>query len=86
MDDPNKRIHIFRKLGHNLEPLIRQYGGEEAAFRAIEEAVNLAFAKGNIVVDAIGLYRQEFDVGGNFVTVSGAIVGGVARIGTAWIP
>jgi len=31
MDDPNRRRHIFGEPRHNLDPLVRQYGGEEAA-------------------------------------------------------
>jgi hypothetical protein len=86
MDDPNRRNHIFGEPRHNLDVLIRQYGSEEAAGEAIVEAVNAAFERGDLIVDADGLYMQVFEVGGNSVTVSGRVMDGAVRIGTAWIP
>jgi hypothetical protein len=86
MENANRRHHIFGDPTHNLDPLVRQYGNEEAAGCAIVEAVRAAFAAGSLIADDDGLYRQIFDVGGNSVTVSGRVVNGVARISTAWIP
>lgn len=86
MDDPNRRNHIFGEPKHNLDTLVRQYGSEETAGRAIVEAVNATFERGNLTVDDNGRYQQVFDVGGNSVTVSGRIIDGAVRVGTAWIP
>ena len=86
MDDPNRRNHIFREPRHNLDVLIRQYGSEEAAGQAIVDTINAAFENGDLTVDDNGLYKQVFDVGGNSVTVSGRVIGGIVRIATAWIP
>jgi hypothetical protein len=86
MGDANKHVHIFGNPRHNLDPLVRRYGSEEAAFQAIQTAVDGAHANGTLVVDAAGLYRGIVDFDGYLVTVSGKVVGGVARIGTAWVP
>jgi hypothetical protein len=86
MLDPNRRRHIFGEPRHNLDGLARHYGGEEAAGRAIVEAVANAYSTGNLAVDDDGLFKQVFEIGGNSVTVSGRVVDGVARVATAWIP
>jgi hypothetical protein len=86
MDDPNRRRHIFGEPRHNLEPLVRQYGGEEATGQAIENAVNDAFDGGHLITDDKGVYEQVFDIGGNSVTVSGRVIDGMVHVGTAWIP
>lgn len=85
MDDPNRRHHIFGEPRHNLEPLVRRYGGEEAAGQAIENAVSAAFDGGNLIIDDNGLYKQVFDIGGNSVTVSGRVIGGTVYVASAWI-
>jgi hypothetical protein len=86
MDDPNRRRHIFGEPRHNLEPLVRQYGSEEAAGQAIDDAVNAAFHNGDLAVDDNGLYKQVFDIGGNSVTVTGRVIDGTVHVATAWIP
>lgn len=85
MNDPNKLHHIFGDPKHNLDVLVRHYGSEEAAGRAIIGAVTQAHSQGSLVVDTRGRYQQVFDIGGYPVTVRGRIVGGTARIGSAWI-
>lgn len=85
MDDPNKLNHIFGNPDHNLDVLIGRYGSQEAAFRAIVEAVNQTHHAGKLVVDALGRYKQDFEVGGYPVTVGGRIVNGVVRVGSAWL-
>src|SRR5579863_32321 len=85
MDDPNKRQHIFGNLDHGLDLLVRQYGSEEAASRAVFEAVRQAYAAGALILCARGRYRQVFEIGGHSVTVSGRSVNGVVRVGSAWI-
>ena len=85
MDDPNKRHHIFGNPDHNLAGLVQQCGGEEAAGRAIVEAVDQAYRDGKLVIDWLGRYRQVFEIGGYRVMVRGRIVNGVARVGSAWV-
>src|SRR5262249_12853721 len=70
---------------HNPDRLVRQDGSEEAASEAIAAAVDAAFHNGSLAVDARGYYKQVFDVGGHPVTVSGRVVRGIVRIGSAWI-
>ena len=86
MDDPNKWRHIFGNPNHNLDALVRHYGSEEEAARAIVDAVNQARHAGTLSTDNRGVYEQVFDVGGDPVMVRGRIVNGLVRIGTAWIP
>jgi hypothetical protein len=85
MDDPNKRHHIFGRAQHGLDILAQLCGGENAAGEAIYDAVKAAFESGRLQVNNLGYYRQVFDVAGIRVTVSGRIVGGAARIGTAFL-
>jgi hypothetical protein len=84
--DANRRRHIFGDPRHNLDGFVRQYGSEEAAGQAIEDAVHAAFESGDLVIDDAGLYKQAFDLGGYSITVSGRVVDGEARVSTAWIP
>jgi hypothetical protein len=85
MDDPNKRHHIFDDPDHNLDVVVRQYGSPEAAGQAIVEAVTAAFRNGSLIVDPLGYYKQILDIGGNWVIVSGKVVNGVPRVGSAWL-
>lgn len=85
MADRNKLIHIFGNPRHNLSSLVKQFGSEETAFQAMQDAVDAALVAGKIMIDGLGVYSQAFDVEGNAVTMSGAIVGNEARIGTAWM-
>jgi hypothetical protein len=84
--DANRLHHIFGEPKHDLDGLVGHYGSEEAAGRAIETAVNAAFAGGTLVLDANRCFRQRFDVGGYPVIVSGRIVRGAPRVSTAWSP
>jgi hypothetical protein len=77
--DPNKLVHIFRAK-HKLDDVVKHYGSEEAAYRAIEAAADA-------VVKAQGLSGQfevVVSIAGVGVTVRGMVVNGVTRIGTAW--
>lgn len=77
--DPNKLAHIFDNPAHNLGPVVNAMGGEANAFNAIESAVQ---AQGL----SNGLFTTVVNVGGSNVTVTGVVINGVARIGTAFIP
>jgi len=50
------------------------------------DAVNQAWQTGKLGTDALGRYKQVFDVGGYPVMVVGRVVNSFVRIGTAWIP
>ncbi|WP_047495389.1 RHS repeat-associated core domain-containing protein [Terriglobus sp. TAA 43] len=71
--------HLFAKSGHNLEVLLRRFGGnEEAAYSALEQATKEQ-------VTATGQFEQQVSVGGLNVTVRGNVINGMPRIGTAFI-
>ena len=76
-----KRIHhIFGKAAHNLESLVQQYGSRTAAHGALERAtVEHVAARG-----LSGQFQEVVKVGGVDVTVRGAVVNGVVKIGTAF--
>jgi hypothetical protein len=86
MKDPNKLHHIFGNADHYLGPLVQHSGSEEAAGRAIEDAVNKAYTDGNLIANARGGYQQVFDVGGYSVIVVGIVKKSQVHIGTAWGP
>jgi RHS repeat-associated protein len=79
--DPNKLNHIFGNSAHNLDPLVEQYGSQEAAYNGIDQAVSTQLGTGGT-----GTFSTVVNVGGTNVTVTGAFVNGVPRIGTAYIP
>jgi hypothetical protein len=85
MDDPNKLNHIFNNPDHNLDRVVRQYGSQEAAAWAMIEAIDSALQNGSLMTDPEGRYRQLFDIGGNAVWISGKVVDGVPRVGSAWV-
>jgi hypothetical protein len=86
MRNPNKLHHIFANPRHNLGPLVRQYGGREAAAQAIQNAVDAALQAGKLISNVRGVFETTLDIGGHPVTVRGVIVQGAAELGTAWIP
>jgi len=83
--DPNKRRHIFGEPRHRLDRLVRLYGSEAAAAEAIGSRIEAAFKNGELIFDSNGLFRQVFDIGGISVTVSGRVIEGIPRVGTAWV-
>jgi hypothetical protein len=78
--DLNKLNHILGNPGHNLDPIVQQFGGPAPAYNAINEAIVSKLGSGT------GTYSTVVNVGGANVTVTGAYVNGVPRIGTAYIP
>jgi hypothetical protein len=78
--DPNKLNHIFGNPGHNLGPVVDQLGSDVAAYNAMTQAVTSKLGTGT------GTYTTIVEVGGANVTITGAFVNGVPRIGTAFIP
>jgi len=79
--DGNKLHHIFDNPEHNLAPVVQQYGGQEAAYDAIQQAV-IQQRPGT----GSGTYDTVVNVGGSDVTVTGSYVNGIPRVGTAYIP
>jgi RHS repeat-associated protein len=79
--DPNKLNHLFGKPQHNLGPVVQQFGSQQAAYNAIEQALNAQVPGGGT-----GPFSTVVNVGGYNVTVTGAYVNGVPRIGTAYVP
>lgn len=77
MRDPNKLRHIFGKPQHNLGPLTKELGGQEALIR---EAV-LAVPRGTT-----GAFEVTTRLGRYDLTVRGRVVNGVPRIGTVFVP
>ncbi|WP_126962104.1 RHS repeat-associated core domain-containing protein [Xanthomonas arboricola] len=77
----NKIGHIFGQARHNLGGLVNTFGGEAKAFKALEKATVKA-------VDASksGKFETVVKVGGQNVTVRGAVVDGQVKVGTAFIP
>jgi hypothetical protein len=83
--EENKLIHLFNKPGHLLGPVLAQTGGN---IRAAALAIELA---ARVQVGALGLaegvlYKETITVLGYSVVVSGKIVDGIVRVGTAYIP
>lgn len=82
--DPNKLHHIFDLARHKLDPLVREFGSQERAFEALQRSTQSA-------IEATGRAEGVFEnlvvkVGASEVTVSGRVIDGIARIGTAFIP
>ncbi|MGO9672934.1 MAG: hypothetical protein ACLPSF_01970 [Methylocella sp.] len=81
--DLNKLHHIFRKVRHDLDSFVSEFGSEERAFRAIEAATRQA-VKGQKIT---GEYKIQIDVGGHRIGVSGNVLeDGTVKIGTAYRP
>lgn len=79
--DANKLNHIFGKAAHNLGPLVARFGSQAAAHAALERATQAAVRSQGLS----GVYRVTVNVGGQAVEVTGKVVNGIVRIGTAYI-
>jgi hypothetical protein len=82
---PNDLHHIFGNPRHNLSRFIERYGSREAAGRAIEDAVDAAFAAGALSPNARGVFEATLNIDGDRIAVRGVIHQGMARVGSAWI-
>ena len=79
----NKAHHIFDKPQHNLDSVLNQFKGDSiAAYKALESATRAAAAAQKLT----GTFETVVQVGGIDVTVRGAVIDGIARLGTAFIP
>lgn len=79
---PNTMRHIFGKAAHGLAPLVARFGGERAVMTAVARAMSRLPAG---TFPASGLFEVIVRVGGQNVTVRGAVVNGIIRIATMWI-
>jgi hypothetical protein len=79
----NKLHHIFDKAAHNLGPVVEHFGNSQAAYNAIYSAFSQVAGNYTAAQLAQGI---QVSVGPFIVTVRGAMVNGVARIGTFFIP
>lgn len=76
---PDKLSHVFDPK-HNFGPLVETYGSEAGA---MEQKVRRLDGAGLL---SSGVFEVTTQVGGQSVVVRGAVVNGVARIGTAFTP
>ncbi|MBB6100038.1 hypothetical protein HNR42_003503 [Deinobacterium chartae] len=89
--DLNKIPHIFGKSTerHGLGDLLKKYGGEEDALRALAKAgqKHLETHGFEYLPKAPGVIKDTVvDVGGIGVTLRGKVIDGQFKIGTAFIP
>jgi RHS repeat-associated protein len=77
----NDLHHIFGKPKHNLGALIERFGSQEATYRAVEAATQVAGRTQGLS----GLYETTVTVAGQDVVVRGKVMEGVVRIGTFYI-
>ncbi|NMG72896.1 RHS repeat-associated core domain-containing protein, partial [Parazoarcus communis] len=80
--DPNKLKHIFGQERHNLSGVAKQFGSEEKAFNAIQQATETAVGSQGLK----GVFEMTVKVGTETITVRGNVVDGVVKIGTAFVP
>jgi RHS repeat-associated protein len=80
--DANKLHHIFGKAEHKLGDVVAHFGSPEKAFEAIKSATDASVKADQLT----GIFETAVQVGGANVTVRGAVVDGVVKIGTAYIP
>lgn len=82
----NAANHVFgpKSLAkHNIGGVLNSFGGDKvAALTALERAAQQLANQGAIR----GVFATTVNVAGQTVTVTGAVVGGTARVGTAFIP
>ena len=76
---PDKLSHVFDPK-HNFGPLVDAYGSEAGAMEQIVRSLDGAG------LPSSGIFQVTTQVGGQSVVVRGAVVDGVARIGTAFTP
>ena len=78
--DPNKLNHFFGNAEHGLAGLVEQLGSREAV---VTEAVKGLVGEG---IPAAGRFSVLREIAGQTVRISGAVVDGVAKIGTMYVP
>jgi hypothetical protein len=76
--DPNKLHHIFDKAGRGLAPVLERVGGQEELIRQV-------LTKLLDVVPESGVFEKVVEIAGTRLTIRGAVVDGVMRIGTVFL-
>ena len=77
--DPNKLNHLFEKAQHGFDPLVEQFGSREAVVEEMYRGLQG-------LVPETGRFTVTRIIGGQSVLIDGAVVNGVPRIGTAYVP
>ncbi len=80
--DPNKLNHIFGQSRHNLDGVVKQFGSQEKAFNAIQQATETAARSQGLK----GVFETTVKVGTENITIRGNIVDGAVKVGTAFRP
>jgi hypothetical protein len=80
-NDENKLKHVIDPGKHGFSNLVKSTGGRS---EAMWEIVNSLAAANDL--PASGRFQVTRIIGGENVTIQGAMVNGVPRIGTAYIP
>ena len=81
--DPHKLNHIFGQSRHNLDGLLRYFGGNQvSAYNTINRIAQAHVTRHGLT----GVNQFTINVVGHDVTVRGAVINGIFRIGTAFIP
>ena len=87
--DPNKLHHIFDKEEHGLDEFVKSQGGQEQAFRSIQNAANQALREGRLVPGPNGLLPGGdagpiIDVAGTKIRlIGGRVVNKIVQIASA---
>jgi hypothetical protein len=86
---PNRLNHIFGKAEHVLDGVVKQYGSQGKAFRAIQKAANKALKSGKLTTNSRGILPKGdaghiINVGGTKVRlIGGRVVNGKVEISSA---
>jgi hypothetical protein len=81
--DPNRLHHIFDNPRHGLDKFVNDFGSQEAAFNALQNATQKVVESQGVQ----GVFKElSVQVGSRTLSVSGRVMDGVARIGTAHLP
>jgi hypothetical protein len=75
----DKLEHIFGNPNHNLQPIVQEFGSQEAGMEQIVRNVGGPLPES-------GPFEIAQDIGGQTVMIRGAVVDGIVRIGTTFTP
>jgi hypothetical protein len=79
--DANKLHHIFDNPDHRLDAVVSAYGSQANAYAALQAATESAVQRQGLT----GEFETTVEVGRQSVKVTGVVMNGTARIGTAYI-
>ena len=78
---PEKLAHVIDPAKHGFGDIVRQAGGRSEAMREITNSLRCSCD-----LPAAGRFEVQRQIYGETVTIRGAMVNGVPRIGTAFVP